>query len=75
MEAVEGFSRETEIYLDSELGGGVRGEEIAKEIYEKGFTNLYLTTGHPPEKFPPLPWIREIVGKKPPWDRMDSLYE
>ena len=50
------------------LGGGVRGEEIAKEIYEKGFTNLYLTTGHPKEAFPAMHWIRGIVGKGAPWD-------
>ena len=46
----------------------VRGEEIIREVYEKGFRNLYLTTGHSPETFPPLPWIRGIVGKGPLWD-------
>jgi len=40
---------------------GVRGEEIAKGLYEKGFTNLYLTTGHSPETFPHLPWTAEGV--------------
>jgi len=49
------------------FGEEIRGEEIAKGLYEKGFRNLYLTTGHSPETFPHLPWIREIVGKKPPW--------
>ena len=65
--ALEGFSKETAIYLDSELGEGIRGEEIVREVYEKGFRNLYLTTGHSPETFPAMPWIKKIVGKGPPW--------
>ncbi len=28
---------------------------------------VYLETGHPPENFPHLPWLK-VIGKEPPWD-------
>ncbi|MFC1522858.1 sensor histidine kinase [Elusimicrobiota bacterium] len=62
-----GSDLSTPIYLDSELGEGVKGEDIAKELHDKGFTNLYLETGHPPEAFAHATWIKKVVGKEPPW--------
>jgi len=64
---LEGLPKTTPIYLDSQLRNGIRGENIAKELNTKGFTNLYLATGYSQESFPPLPWIRQVVGKEPPW--------
>ncbi|MFC1522562.1 hypothetical protein ACFL6Y_09150 [Elusimicrobiota bacterium] len=40
---------------------------MAKELHEKGFKNLYLETGHPPEAFSHATWIKKVVGKEPPW--------
>lgn len=57
----------TPIYVDSKLGDGVIGEEFAKELHEQGFQNLYLATGRQPESLPPMPWIKEVDGKKAPW--------
>ncbi len=57
----------TPIYIDSDLGAGVRGEEYAKKLYERGFKTIYLTSGYPPEHFAPMPWIRAVVGKSPPF--------
>jgi signal transduction histidine kinase len=65
--AAELCPKSTAIYLDSELGGGERGEDIAKELHRKGFTNLHLTTGHAPESLPTMPWIKQVLGKEPPW--------
>jgi hypothetical protein len=65
--AVEGIRKDTSIYLDCELADGVRGEAIAKDLYAQGFTNLTLATGHSPETLPPMPWIRQVMGKEPPW--------
>lgn len=62
-----GLSREAPIYLDSHLGNGVKGEDIAKDLAAMGFNNLYLTTGYIPGSLPPMPWIKQIVGKEPPW--------
>jgi len=61
------FAKELPIYIDSELGGGLRGEEVAKDLHERGFTHLILTTGFDPDTLPPLPWIEQVIGKEPPW--------
>jgi FixJ family two-component response regulator len=58
--------KEVSIYLDSDLGDGVKGEEIAKELHEKGLADITLETGHPPEHFAHLPWLK-VTGKEPPW--------
>lgn len=61
------MDKTTPIYVDSKLGGGVRGEDFAKELHAQGFRNLYLATGHQPATLPAMPWIKEVVGKKAPW--------
>lgn len=70
--AVDGFPKETAIYLDSKLGDGVKGEDIAKDLHAKGFTNLYLATGYDPESFPAVPWIKKVLSKSPPWQDAES---
>ena len=63
---LETFPKTTPIYIDSELGGDVMGEDIAADLRKKGFTELYLATGHPPERFARLPWLK-VIGKESPW--------
>jgi len=65
--AVAGFPKDTAIYLDSKLGDGIRGEDIAKDLHAQGFTNLYLATGYDQDSLSPMPWIKKVVGKAPPW--------
>jgi signal transduction histidine kinase len=55
------------LYLDSELGDGVKGEDIAAELHRRGFTNIRIATGYDPSQFAASPHIREVVGKGPPW--------
>ncbi|TBR23564.1 HAMP domain-containing protein [bacterium] len=62
-----GFPPQTRVYLDSDLGGGERGEKAAAELHARGFRNLYLATGHAPEEFAGDPHIKEVLGKDPPW--------
>ena len=62
------LDKTTPIYVDLKLGEGVRGEEFAKELHARGFRNLYLATGHQPESLPEMPWIKQVLGKKAPWD-------
>lgn len=38
-----------------------------KELYEKGFKNIYLSTGYQNTDFSEMYWIKEIVGKLPPF--------
>ena len=63
---LETFPKDTPIYIDSELGEDIKGEDIAVDLKEKGFTNLRLATGHPPENFSHLPWLK-VTGKESPW--------
>ena len=58
----------TPIYIDSELGGGLRGEVLAQSLKEKGYSELCLETGHPASNFSHLPWLK-VIGKEPPWER------
>ena len=60
------LAKEASIYLDSDLGDGIKGEDIAKDLHGKGFSNITLETGHPPEHFAHLPWLK-VAGKEPPW--------
>lgn len=64
------FDRATPIYIDSNLGNGIKGEHVAKKISSAGFENIHLATGDSPESFPKMPWIKKIIGKDPPWERL-----
>jgi FixJ family two-component response regulator len=55
------------IYIDSSLGKGVKGENVAKELYQMGFQEIYLSTGYDPKSFPEMSWIKGVVGKDPIW--------
>lgn len=62
------FDRTTPIYVDSDLGDGIKGEEMARYIHSSGFQSIYLQTGSSLKSFTaPMPWIKAIVGKTPPW--------
>lgn len=56
-----------DLFFDSKLGDGTRGEELAKEAHALGFRNLYLATGLPPDAFPSCSWLKGIIAKDPPW--------
>lgn len=64
--AVQTLPKDIPVYIDSELGSGLKGEDIASDLHEKGFTRLALATGRAPEEFSSLPWLK-VTGKEPPW--------
>lgn len=66
-EALKDWPKDIHIYLDSMLGEDIRGEEIAKTLHGQGYTNLSLATGYDADALPSMPWIKEVVGKEPPW--------
>lgn len=41
-----GIPLDAEIYVDSDLGNGLKGELLAHDIYLKGYRNIYLATGY-----------------------------
>jgi len=63
---IDKIEKETPIYIDSELEEGQKGEDIAKDLREKGFKNIILETGHSPERFKDISWLK-IVEKEPPF--------
>lgn len=69
----DSLDRSVSIYIDSDLGNGKRGEVIAKDIAGLGFKNISLATGFQQDHFPRLPWITQILSKRPPW-RIKEIY-
>ena len=61
------MTKDIPIYIDSNLERDIKGEELAKTLYDQGYTNLYLCTGYPPETFGKMPWLKAIIGKEPPF--------
>ena len=61
------YNKKTPVYIDSDLRESIKGEEFAKYLYDHGFTELYLATGHDKSSFGDLSWIKEIVGKDSPF--------
>ena len=49
------------INISSKIGNG------ALALFNLGFYNLILTTGHPPEKFKDLTFLKSIISKSPPF--------
>ncbi|MGD9642452.1 MAG: sensor histidine kinase [Elusimicrobiales bacterium] len=64
--AAAALPKETALYIDSDLGAGAPGEEVAVELHRRGFTDITMATGHEADKFSRLPWLK-ITGKTPPW--------
>ena len=67
MEYINLYKTDIPIYIDSDLGNGDSGELLAKTIFELGFVNLYLTTGYSGKLKNKYPWIKEVIGKTPPF--------
>ena len=62
---ISNYAENTLIYIDSDLGSNIKGEDCAKLLFDKGFINIHLATGHSPDRFGQMPWIKTIVGKDP----------
>jgi hypothetical protein len=61
------LDRNVPIYIDSDLEDSIQGEEYTKYLSEQGFLEIYLATGHSSSYFVSMPWVRKIIGKKPPF--------
>jgi len=66
MARVESLPQDAAIYIDSELGDGIKGEDIAEKLHKRGFTEIALETGHEAARFVHFPWLK-VLGKEPPW--------
>lgn len=64
---VNKYDLNTPIYIDSDLNDVVTGQEYAKQLFAIGFKYIHLATGHSPDNFQKMYWIKEVVGKAPPF--------
>jgi len=58
----------TPIYLDEELEDGVLGSEAAKDIWDNGFKEIFLATGHQANRFKNNLYLKNVQDKNPPWN-------
>lgn len=65
------YPKTTPVYVDANLANGLRGEDVSRKIRDLGFENVYLATGLDSKDFPPMSWLKGIVGKNPPWDKLN----
>lgn len=65
LEDAHDISLETPVYIDSDLGEGVRGESFAETFHAQGFKQIYLCTGFEPSSLRKGQFITSIVGKEP----------
>jgi hypothetical protein len=63
------ITTDTMIYIDSDLGGGLKGEEVSEEVFHKGYQNIYLATGFLASDLDlkSYPWIKGVHSKKVPF--------
>lgn len=67
------IDRATVLFIDSDLRDELPGERFAWSLFDAGFRRIYLATGFDPERFPPMPWLRGVIGKDPPdWSTLDG---
>ncbi|MCD6047070.1 MAG: sensor histidine kinase [Gammaproteobacteria bacterium] len=67
MRIVHLYPKDALIYIDSSLGNGLKGEDFAKQLYEMGYQNIFLATGFSKDHFKDVTWIKDVIGKEPPW--------
>ncbi|MCB9062516.1 MAG: HAMP domain-containing histidine kinase [Halobacteriovoraceae bacterium] len=61
------ISKDSPIYIDSCLGDGVKGEDIARDLVTCGYEKVSIATGYEKERFSDLPKQIKIQGKGSPW--------
>ena len=59
------FDEATWIYIDSNLGNGIKGEIESEKIFNLGFQNLFLATGYQKGDIDKPSWIKEVYSKGP----------
>ena len=60
------IDKSTPLYIDQNLGEDVEGIIVAKELAEKGFDNIFISSGYEHEQFQDIPFVKKSVGKTPP---------
>lgn len=61
------FSKETHVYIDSQLGDDLKGESLSVDIFNAGFKNIFLATSYDDINIESFPWIKGSVSKRNPF--------
>ena len=61
------FDSRTIFYVDNQLSDDISGVDIAFQLHQKGFNELFLETGDTPENLKDYAFIKGVVGKSPTW--------
>lgn len=69
LKASKHFEKNIQIFIDSNLQNDLKGEIESKKIYDLGFKNIILTTGYSKADIEKPAWIKEIVGKRPNFEK------
>lgn len=67
VEVKKNLPKNTAIYLDSDLGNGIKGEDLAIGLYSEGYSNLFMTTGYREEQFKDSHFLKGVISKAPPF--------
>lgn len=67
LQIIDVYDKNVQIYIDSDLNDKLKGEIFARELYEKGFKQIYLATSYEKDSFESMHWIAAIVDKEPPF--------
>lgn len=63
--ASSAFDKDSKIVIDSDLGDGILGEVESEKIFNLGFENLFMATGHCVDSFLKPSWIKKVYSKGP----------
>jgi signal transduction histidine kinase len=67
-EQIEFINKDALFYVDFDLlNDEIDGVEVCKELYGKGYYNLYLSTGHDSSEFSNLDILKGVIGKECPF--------
>lgn len=61
------IGKDVKIFIDSELGNNVKGEEVAALLYKEGFSDISMSTGHSQDRFANLSFLKDVISKSPPF--------
>jgi signal transduction histidine kinase len=61
---IDKIAKDTLFVIDYDLScSTVNGFTLAEELYSKGFTNIYISTGHKASDLPNRPFVKGILNK------------
>jgi signal transduction histidine kinase len=60
------LKKSTSIYVDCELGNGIKGEIVARDLIARGFKSVWLATGYSADDIDAPEGLMGVVGKEPP---------